>query len=177
MSPRQYPEAPNAFIAATSALPTLVGIFAAFVSGYFAAVIVSEATILSTTYVLAPALYPGWVEWPVDVQKRVAISFVCITALIVMFGSIIQSIAALMLKYDQTQYDGNPEPEQEIQTDWKAKRQLATAKALILFHISLPLMALSLALILDGWLLTLLLYTIVIWLVHIGWSCFQELRG
>jgi len=175
--PRAWPEAPNTFIAVTSTLPTLGGILAAFVSGYFAAVVVSDATILSETYILAPALYPDWAECPVDVQRAVPISSVCVAALIVMLGSIIQSIAALMLKYDLTQYDGPENPPDAIQKSWKVKRQSATARALILFHISLPLMSLSLALILNGWLLTLLLYAIFFWLAYTGWSCFQEFRS
>jgi hypothetical protein len=174
---REWPEAPNVYVAVTSTLPTLCAVLAAFVSGYFAAVVVSDAKTLSEHYVLAPLIYPDWVVFVVPIERRIAISVVCVAALAVMLGSIVYSIAALMLKYDPSNYEGAANPPPTVLVSWKEKRESATSRALILFQFSLPLMMFSLALILNGWLLTVLVYLVSLWLMYVAYSVIHELRS
>lgn len=174
---REWPEAPNRFNAVTSTLPVLCGVLAAFVSGYFAAVIVSESSIFMEPYVLAPLINPEWCAVPVPVTKRIAISVACVIALALMLGSIIQSIAALMLKFDSAHYEGPPDPPPEVQASWKAKCETASSYALVLFHLSLPMLVLSLILVLNSWVLTLLLYIAAVWFLYTAFSALGELRG
>lgn len=166
MSNRAWPEAPNAYAAVTSILPNLCGILAAFSSGYFAAVIVSDSPILKSTYSLAPFGNPSWLSISIPIQKYLGISIVCLIVLIFMFLSISQSVAALMLRFDPQNYFGEPNPPTEILDFWSAKRQIATSRALLLFHLGLPFFGLSLVLLLDGVLLTIPLYATIFWLIH-----------
>jgi hypothetical protein len=102
---------------------------------------------------------------------------VCVAALAVMLGSIVYSIAALMLKYDPSNYEGAANPPPTVLVSWKEKRESATSRALILFQFSLPLMMFSLALILNGWLLTVLVYLVSLWLMYVAYSVIHELRS
>jgi hypothetical protein len=169
-----WPEAPNAYAAVTSTLPTLSGILAAFSSGYFAAIIVSDSAALSSCFTLAPFMNPAWLALEIPVSKKAAIGFTSVATLITLFYSIVQSVAALMLQYDPSNYEGKTNPPPVVQTDWRTRRQSATSNALRLFHIGLPLMALSLALLLDGPILTTFLYVICYWLVRMLFAMVVE---
>lgn len=163
---QEYPAAPNAYGAVTTMLPNLCGVLAAFASGYFAAVIVSDAALLTASPRFDPLVLSDLWSQDIPFQRKTAIAIVSMLALVALVRSLISSVAACMLHYDAATYDGGSTPGSGVTQAWLDQRRVATEQALRGFHVAVPLMALSLILLLDGALMSLCLYATGFWLIN-----------
>lgn len=156
-----WPEAPNLYSAVTSTLPALCGILAAFFSGYFAAVYVSDTKSLTQLYIISPLIFSDHWQFTLLITRKIAISLVCVAGILMMFSSISQAMIAQILYYDKDNYEDASAVDDEMLLRWKQDRLFAISKCLFIYHLSLPTLALSLALLMDGAILAALFYLII----------------
>lgn len=170
---KSWPSAPNVYGAVVSNLPVLCGVLIAFGAGYFVAIIVAEWEPLSSKYTISPFLFPGFYDWIVPVERRVAIGITTTFSNLLLLISMLSAISAQMMKYDPDTYEGIHLPIDVIQKYWNKKRLSAMSRALLFFNFSFPALTLSLALLFDSWVLSLSLYVIIFW---VGMMVFEALR-
>ncbi|MNJ57676.1 hypothetical protein D3C77_532750 [compost metagenome] len=77
-----------------------------------------------------------------------------------MFSSINQSIKAQKLHYDGSQLKDLPVPDPTKIKNWQDEKNMAMSISLLLYQLGVPTLALSLSLLLNGALLTALLYCV-----------------
>jgi hypothetical protein len=158
-------EIPNRYGAVVNLLPILSSVLVSFSGAYFIGVTVSDADILTSNY----AALKDCIRLT-SLTKQVVIQFFSVLACFFLFLSLVFAFNVQAYTYVRENYNGdtsNEESFKRLKVYWENKRNSNASKAYVFFHLALPILALSIVALLDGWLLIAAIIAIILGVLYI----------